>query len=526
MALGNNPTPNELVKETKRLDSDKQDNIVQLTAEQYETLVDDGEVTVDGVTYIYDADTFYAIIGSSGGTGVSDVKINNTSIVSSGVANIVTETAYNASSNKIATMSDVPTQASDINAQETLVSGTNIKTINNESILGSGNITVTVDISTKMDKSNPTGTGSFSLNRLDGSTVGTDSVAVGYNPTASGAYSFAQGYGTTASGFYSHSEGIMSTASENSSHSEGSSTTASGNSSHSEGNSTTASGSASHSEGTGTTAQRKSQHAFGEYNVLDTTGTTTSRGDYVEIVGNGTSTSARSNARTLDWSGNEYLAGKIIPAGGISDGNNANYELKVPDTTNWTADKTIATTDQIPSTYVSSVNGNSGAITNVTKYDATSSTTAEQTFLTNYYTKTECETIFATVNLGNVEATRAMTTATINGKAGTKYTGKHLCIESWRSNDGTEWYRKYDDGWKECGTITSASIGGWNFYTINLPITFNSTSTMYPYATFFGSTYENAANTDAQGVHSIVSTNQIKISASNNARHRIYVCGY
>lgn len=41
-------------------------------------------------------------------SGVSDVKINNTSIVSSGVANIVTNTAYNSSTNKIATMSDIP----------------------------------------------------------------------------------------------------------------------------------------------------------------------------------------------------------------------------------------------------------------------------------------------------------------------------------------------------------------------------------------------------------------------------------
>ena len=34
------------------------------------------------------------------------------------------------------------------------------------------------------------------------------------------------------------------------------------------------------------------------------------KGNYVEIVGNGNST-ARSNARTLDWSGNEVLAGKL-----------------------------------------------------------------------------------------------------------------------------------------------------------------------------------------------------------------------
>ena len=40
--------------------------------------------------------------------GTSDVQINGTSILSEGVANIVTNTAYDASSNKIATMSDIP----------------------------------------------------------------------------------------------------------------------------------------------------------------------------------------------------------------------------------------------------------------------------------------------------------------------------------------------------------------------------------------------------------------------------------
>lgn len=46
---------------------------------------------------------------------------------------------------------------SNIGAQEQLVSGTNIKTINNESILGSGNITISGgggDVSGKEDKSN------------------------------------------------------------------------------------------------------------------------------------------------------------------------------------------------------------------------------------------------------------------------------------------------------------------------------------------------------------------------------------
>lgn len=39
---------------------------------------------------------------------VSDVQINGTSILANGIANLLTNTAYNSSSNKIATMSDVP----------------------------------------------------------------------------------------------------------------------------------------------------------------------------------------------------------------------------------------------------------------------------------------------------------------------------------------------------------------------------------------------------------------------------------
>ena len=234
------------------------------------------------------------------------------------------------------------------------------------------------DISTKMDKADPTGTGSFSLNRKENTTIGLRSVAVGYNTTASANNSFAQGNGTTASfanahaegqssvasgsaahaegfstdatGWYSHAEGNQSTASGGAAHAEGEYTTASGDAAHAEGRNTTASGSYSHAEGYYTTSQRKSQHVFGEYNVLDNGGSGEgTRGTYVEIVGNGTANSSRSNARTLDWSGNEELAGNIDVKGGkIGDGKNANYKLAIPDTTSWTADKTIATTDQIP----------------------------------------------------------------------------------------------------------------------------------------------------------------------------------
>ena len=44
---------------------------------------------------------------SGGGGTATDVQVNGTSITSSGVANLLTNSAYNSSSNKIATMTDV-----------------------------------------------------------------------------------------------------------------------------------------------------------------------------------------------------------------------------------------------------------------------------------------------------------------------------------------------------------------------------------------------------------------------------------
>lgn len=229
-------------------------------------------------------------------------------------------------------------------------------------------LTNTPDLSVYMTKANPTGTGSVSINRKADTTVGNNSVAVGTNTTASGGSSHAEGnntiasanfahaegwnttasdlgshaegeettasgqdshaegykttasgrygphaegFGTTASGDDSHAEGYYTTASGNNSHAEGSGTTASGPSSHAEGWGARASGYYSHAEGHSTRANSRLQHVFGECNVEDTNTDTTARGTYVEIVGNGTDDTARSNARTLDWSGNEVLAGTL-----------------------------------------------------------------------------------------------------------------------------------------------------------------------------------------------------------------------
>ena len=140
---------------------------------------------------------------------------------------------------------------------------------------------------------------------------GESSHAEGYGACAFGNYSHAEGSVTTASGESSHAEGNWAQAEGVSSHAEGYRTTASGDYSHAEGSYATASGQASHAEGIGTIANHKSQHVFGEHNIADdSTATASSRGNYVEIVGNGTRT-AHSNARTLDWNGNEVLAGKL-----------------------------------------------------------------------------------------------------------------------------------------------------------------------------------------------------------------------
>ena len=53
----------------------------------------------------------------------------------------------------------------------------------------------------------PIGTGSFSMNRIEGSTIGQNSVALGQDCTASGSISHAEGHNTTASGYASHAEG-------------------------------------------------------------------------------------------------------------------------------------------------------------------------------------------------------------------------------------------------------------------------------------------------------------------------------
>lgn len=147
-------------------------------------------------------------------------------------------------------------------------------------------------------KASPVFTGSISLGRDSDETIGSSSIAIGSVVTASGMNSQAFGWWTTASGSYSFAEG--------------SNNEASGNGSHAGGTHTVASGYYSHAEGKYTTAKHVAQYAFGQYSIEDvSTATNQQLGTFIEIVGNGTSETKRSNARTLDWSGNQRLKGTL-----------------------------------------------------------------------------------------------------------------------------------------------------------------------------------------------------------------------
>ena len=164
---------------------------------------------------------------------------------------------------------------------------------------------------------------------------GGTSHAEGDRTTASGYYSHAEGKGTAASGVASHAEGSETAASAYYSHAEGYKTTASGEKAHAEGSGTTASGANSHAEGQNTIASCSNQHVQGKNNIEDSSSV------YAHIVGNGASATARSNAHTLDWSGNGWFAGTVEGTGVIvkssTEGSTKRFMLTVDDSGTITA---------------------------------------------------------------------------------------------------------------------------------------------------------------------------------------------
>ena len=159
-----------------------------------------------------------------------------------------------------------------------------------------------VDLSAYAPIDSPNFTTAVSMGRKADTTVGSNSTALGYNNTASGYYSHAEGLSTTASGLASYAKGCY----------------------------TTASGHSSHAEGYYTIASSRYQHVQGKCNIEDSANT------YAHIVGNGeqvqingTLQDVRSNAHTLDWSGNGWYQGSLYVGGTSQD--DANKVLSTAD---------------------------------------------------------------------------------------------------------------------------------------------------------------------------------------------------
>lgn len=144
--------------------------------------------------------------------------------------------------------------------------------------------------------------------------------------SARGSYSVAEGDGAYASGYASHAEGVGFAV---------------GDYSHAEGYEAYAEGSGSHAEGYGTVAAGYYQHVGGSYNIPD------DNNEFVEIIGNGANTNNQSNARTLDWNGNEVIAGKLTvgaaPTNAMDVATKQYVDNASPDLTNYVTNADYAT---------------------------------------------------------------------------------------------------------------------------------------------------------------------------------------
>ncbi len=168
------------------------------------------------------------------------------------------------------------------------------------------------------------------------------------NNVASAYYSHAEGYKTTANAPYSHAEGMETVASNPSCHAEGSGTTASGNCSHAENTGCIASGSNSHAEGYYTKATGEHSHASGAHTIAGMEVFALGRynkkaEDVALVVGNGwgnESNEWRSDALTLDYSGNLKLAGNLTANSPRWDYLGAEIHGAARFGNNWTSDST------------------------------------------------------------------------------------------------------------------------------------------------------------------------------------------
>ena len=205
-----------------------------------------------------------------------------------------------------------------INAQW-YTNGTGIQSLSNSAI---GSYSISMGFDTTASGHSSTSMGIFT------SASGYSSIAMGANTTASYFYSTAMGYNTTASGIsstsmgyesiasadYSTATGRATTASADYSTATGRATTASGANSTSMGHSTTASGSNSTAMGRETTASDYASLVIGQFNSSGssaTSATSFNTSNTAFVIGNGTDSSNKSDAFKVMFNGDTTVGGDI-----------------------------------------------------------------------------------------------------------------------------------------------------------------------------------------------------------------------
>ena len=96
-----------------------------------------------------------------------------------------------------------------------------------------------------------------------------------------------------------------------------------------------------------------------------------------------------------------------------------------------------------------------------------------------------------------------------------------VCVSSWISDTGTEWYRKYSDGWVEQGGLYSKT---GTSCTITFPVRFSDTNYTLTTQEF------ETSSTDTEGVDfnilaSNLTENGCRFSKSKNRQIKWYACG-
>ena len=151
---------------------------------------------------------------------ISQINVNGTnySVGNDGTITGITMNGVSKGTSGVVDLGTVITEHQDISGkQDTLVSGTNIKTINNESILGEGNITIgggsNYSAGTNIDITDDTisctlpiksGTNNgIIIGDSESSAEGNYSLAVGHNANANGIYSVAIGSNVSTDGYMS-----------------------------------------------------------------------------------------------------------------------------------------------------------------------------------------------------------------------------------------------------------------------------------------------------------------------------------